>query len=871
MKKYISILLFLLLLSSGIGFVSFLYFRDKAVIITVLDSQTRQPITQAIVATESVPLVPANETHRAYEINLAGNSLGVIPQMQLKATAPGYLPHEISVLVPWWRKQHEIKVSLEPTQIAGRVTDALTGDPVSATIYVSDSQTPPERAEPVVTNNEGYFEVLRLEPPISLRVEALGYKTWQTQLASAELYTDTLPLTLDINLAPQDIIGQVNDAWTGDPLPAIVHLTDNQSSSGQSRQVIVDNEGYFEAIRVEPPVVLQVEAPGYEVWQTKLDSLELVTGNPAYRLVIDLIPRTTTGVLRTVDTNEPLGGLTLSAGSGDRKQTTTTDATGLFEFHRLQPGDLLTIQAPAGYLPAEIIFNNEPELNLSLQPRQVTITVRDSFIGGPVTGVNLAFDQTLTATTNAQGQATFSRIPASGQISATQPGYHSVALDYQDSNSIEVIMTPSALQGVVRGGDTGQPLPQATLYLNNTILRADDEGHFVVEGLPATPEQIMLKSAGYHRAYAQLSQTGIFTDYTPPFSGVEGRWLDTAPCSQAPTQPGPPCLDLILEPFQAKAIYVPFHYLRKREAIIRYLDFIQATELNAIVVDVKGDFGFVGWESEVELVEMVDADKEWNDTWMSLDELIAEARKRNIYTIARFVVFKDDPLAHGKPELAAVREDGTVWIDDEELGWVNPFKEEVWDYNIALAKEVATFGFDELNFDYIRFPSDGDVGAIVYEEENTLETRTAAMGEFMHRLTDALRPYGIFVSADVFGLTIWVKPESDMKIGQRVIDIAPYVDYLAPMVYPSTFIPGNLGYDNPSAEPYGIVYRSQHQAEERVPPYVKVRPWLQGYWYSLDEMRKLKQAAIDARSTGWSWWNAGGKYDSDLFEPADKQ
>jgi hypothetical protein len=304
---------------------------------------------------------------------------------------------------------------------------------------------------------------------------------------------------------------------------------------------------------------------------------------------------------------------------------------------------------------------------------------------------------------------------------------------------------------------------------------------------------------------------------------------------------------------------------------LRHLDFIQATELNAIVVDVKGDFGFIGWDSQVGLVDTVGADAWRTDTWMPLDELITEAKKRNIYTIARFVVFKDDPLAHGKPELAAVRGDGTVWIDGEELGWANPFREEVWNYNIALAEEVAAFGFDELNFDYIRFPSDGNVGAIVYEEENTLETRTAAVRGFMQRLTDALRPYGIFVSADVFGLTVWVKPENDMNIGQRVIDVAPYVDYLAPMVYPSTFGAGNLGYDNPSAEPYGVVYRSQHQAEERVPPYVKVRPWLQGYWYSLDEMRKLKQAAIDAKSTGWSWWNAGGKYDSNLFEPAQEE
>jgi hypothetical protein len=271
------------------------------------------------------------------------------------------------------------------------------------------------------------------------------------------------------------------------------------------------------------------------------------------------------------------------------------------------------------------------------------------------------------------------------------------------------------------------------------------------------------------------------------------------------------------------------------------------------------------------LAETVGSERKPGKNSIPLDELIVEAKKRGIYTVGRFVVFKDNPLASGKPELGARRADGTVWIDGEDLAWANPFKEEVWNYNIALAQEMAAFGFDEINFDYIRFPSDGDVGAIVYEEENTLETRTAAIGEFMKRMRAALDPYGLFVSADVFGLTIWVRPDSDMKIGQRVIDIAPYLDYLAPMVYPSTFIPGNLGYDNPSAEPYGIVSRSQKQAEERVPPYVKVRPWLQGYWYSLDEMKELKQAAIDSNSTGWTVWNAAGHYDPGLFEPADSE
>lgn len=325
-------------------------------------------------------------------------------------------------------------------------------------------------------------------------------------------------------------------------------------------------------------------------------------------------------------------------------------------------------------------------------------------------------------------------------------------------------------------------------------------------------------------------------------------------------------MDIILEPFQAKAIYVPLNYLRNRDYMLAYLDFIAETELNAIVVDVKGDFGFITWESELDLVSELGADAWFSESWMPLDEFVAEAQARHIYTIARLVVFKDNPLAHAKLEWAVVRENGTVWIDGEELGWANPFREEVWDYNIALAQEVAAFGFDELNFDYIRFPSDGDVGAIVYAEDNNVETRTAAIGEFMARLSTALQPTGVFISADVFGLTVWVTPESDMQIGQRLIDIAPHLDYLAPMVYPSTFGPGNLGYDNPSDEPYNVVYRSQVEAVTKLPPYVKVRPWLQGYWYSLAEMQQLKKAATDSKSSGWAWWNAGGKYDDELFD-----
>jgi hypothetical protein len=380
--------------------------------------------------------------------------------------------------------------------------------------------------------------------------------------------------------------------------------------------------------------------------------------------------------------------------------------------------------------------------------------------------------------------------------------------------------------------------------VGDDVLDADDSGFYRIPELP-NDLQITVKAPGFGKTTHSLD-------------------AEATRCAQDPPTPGPLCLDLRLTPFQARGLYIPFGLLASPEKVRGLLDLIEDTELNALVVDVKGDRGYLAYDSQIPLaVELgVSGGREG---WLALDELLAEAQTREIYTIARIVVFKDNPLALGRPELAVGRSDGTVWTDGEGLGWGNPFREEVWNYNVAIAQEVAALGFDEVQFDYLRFPSDGDIGAILYAEENTLETRTAAIREFTRRVTEALRPYGVFTSADVFGLTVWVDPESDMSIGQRVIDVAPLVDYLCPMVYPSTFRSGNLGYADPSARPYDVIYRSQLAAEARVPSSTRVRPWLQAYWYTLDEMLSQKQAADDAFATGWTFWNAGGVYNEELF------
>ena len=393
------------------------------------------------------------------------------------------------------------------------------------------------------------------------------------------------------------------------------------------------------------------------------------------------------------------------------------------------------------------------------------------------------------------------------------------------------------LPGRIVDAASGLPVEDALIYFNGGDILAVSGGGFVVpEG--AAGSDLTIKAPGYRKTYVpEISES---------------------------------TLEIPLEPFKVKGIYIPFGLLALPERVKTLLDLVDQTELNSIVVDVKSDRGIISYDSEVPLASTIGA---YRQGYLSPEELLQWCAEKGIYTVARMVVFKDDPLARGKPELAVVDGAGQLWLDREQLGWANPFREEVWDYNIALAKEVAEMGFDEIQFDYIRFPSDGDVRAIVYQEENTLETRTAAIRGFAAKLQQEVRPYAVFTSADVFGLTVWVKEGSDMGIGQRVEDISPYVDYLCPMVYPSTFESGNLGYVNPTLHPYGVVYRSTIEALKRSD--ARVRPWLQHYslkGIQYDHSRLFAQRVAADEATilgaqGWVYWNAGGKYDVNLFLP----
>lgn len=725
---------------------------------------------------------------------------------------------------------------LDEKQVHGTILDSTSGRPIaSAQIQIGGVQ--------IVSNQFGQFSLdLPQKKNIFFEANAPGYLP--------TIFTFDVPWylragRLNINLTPLGLSLQVVDSWTDKPLENLaVRIGDSE--------YLTDRVGMVNlaAQNLETPLLITVTQPGYEPKQMKLTRLP--HNSAELPLLIELEPHVLTGLVIAKDTGQPLAGVTVTAGD----VSLPTDEKGRFFLFRLQPGQLISIEPTQEFHPTDFLFEGQSTVTIEVPARQLKVEISDALTGLPVAEVQVQ-TQNQAALSDPQGEARLQHIPAQGTLLISHPAYFSHTVIYHVDQPATITLVPNTVRGNIRDAHTGQPLTYVQGALNGTPFTVGNDGHYQLSNLDqAMNLHLRFKQAGYKPAWLTINLGSNLE--------MRAKNLEARPCQIDPGRP-PACLDLFLQPFSAKAVYVPFNLLSKPERIYAIFDMIDRTELNAIVVDVKGDRGFLAWDSQVLQTDSLEVEGN-QDGWLPLETLLAEAQARDIYTIARMVIFKDTPLAFGETDLAVKQADGTIWLDGEGLAWVNPFREEVWVYNIALAEEIAAMGFDEINLDYIRFPSDGNIEAITLPQENTLETRTTAIRTFISLMRQALAPYGTYLSADVFGLTVWVDPENDMNIGQRVMDIAPYVDYLSPMIYPSTFIPGNLGLADPTAHPYEVIFRSQNVARERVPPATLVRPWLQAYWYNIDEMLLQRQAANDASSAGWIWWNAAGVYDEAIFE-----
>lgn len=325
-----------------------------------------------------------------------------------------------------------------------------------------------------------------------------------------------------------------------------------------------------------------------------------------------------------------------------------------------------------------------------------------------------------------------------------------------------------------------------------------------------------------------------------------------------------------------KAIYSTAWSASSAKKIDYFIELIKATEINAVVVDIKDYTGNLSYKNDIELVNKYGA-VEIKIT--KPNALIKKFHDEGIYVIARMAVFQDPALVKARPDLSLQSiSKNTAWKDYKGISWVDQSSKEVWDYNIAIAKDALSRGFDEVNFDYIRFASDGNMSDIKYPFYNAkIQTKRQVMNSFFKYLRENLP--NAKMSADLFGYTTLL--QDDLGIGQNIDDVMPYFDYIAPMVYPSHYNKGFNNHTNPAEFPYDVVYTSMLKAQQRLDAFnestttikmveSKFRPWLQdfdlGADYDAAKIRAQIQATYDAASTtqtGWMLWAPTNIYTRD--------
>ena len=301
------------------------------------------------------------------------------------------------------------------------------------------------------------------------------------------------------------------------------------------------------------------------------------------------------------------------------------------------------------------------------------------------------------------------------------------------------------------------------------------------------------------------------------------------------------------------------------------------TEINAFVIDVKDDTGCLLYPSAVPTAEQIGANNcvRAKDARARLDTLAAHG----IYAIARIVVAKDPRLAERKPAWSVKdRTTGGLWRDRINIAWVDAYNDSVWIYSAQLAQEAARLGFREVQFDYVRFPDEPRerMATAIFPAHRAGQTQREAVREHVALLRDRLRPLGVPVTFDIFGLTASTT-KGDLGIGQVWEDFVSVADVVLPMVYPSHYYRGAFGYAWPNGQPYHIVHSALTDALQRsrpLPASAEIRPFLQAFTlgrrlprYTPFEIREQIRAAEDLGITSWVLWNPRSVYQKGALRP----
>lgn len=338
-------------------------------------------------------------------------------------------------------------------------------------------------------------------------------------------------------------------------------------------------------------------------------------------------------------------------------------------------------------------------------------------------------------------------------------------------------------------------------------------------------------------------------------------------------------------PTKVKGIYVSAYAAGSPALIDALLEKIEKTEINTVVIDIKGDEGYVTCEMDSPAVSELNSVKRYIP---DMEGLMEKLKAREIYTIARIAAFRDPLMGEKQPDWCIKNTDGSLFKDNSGMTWLNPYKEETWDYLVEIGIEAKRLGFDEVQFDYIRFCTDRGMNKAAFETgDQKGRSRIEVITEFMNYAYEKLKAEGLFVSADVFGAIIDSGIDAEL-IGQHYGEMAKHLDYISPMIYPSHYADGYFGIDHPDMQPYDTIMEALEASNHALAGAAAdgsrvavVRPWLQDFTasylthyipYGDAEVRAQIQAVYDSGYDEWLLWNASVKYHwGGLLTPAQAE
>ncbi|MBU1669879.1 MAG: putative glycoside hydrolase [Actinobacteria bacterium] len=320
------------------------------------------------------------------------------------------------------------------------------------------------------------------------------------------------------------------------------------------------------------------------------------------------------------------------------------------------------------------------------------------------------------------------------------------------------------------------------------------------------------------------------------------------------------------KPVAAKGVHVSIFIAASESNLQDMIGLTERTELNSLEIDLKDEAGQIGFDIDNQLAQESGAANDY----LKLDSLVDTLRYHDVYTICRIVCFKDPKLPRVRPDLAVQSTGGGLWGSGN---WLDPYSREVWDYNLAVAEAAARAGFNEVQFDYVRFPSDGDVEECAYPHQDG-RTQGQVISDFLKYAREKLAAYNVFISADVFGLT--ASKQGEMNIGQKISDVTRIVDYLSPMMYPSHYNPGEYGIKSPENNPADTVSHSVDDFKKAMKGgNAGLRPWLQDFslkvTYTPDMVRRQIDACENAGVKQWLLWDPNCTYSEEALKPQQKQ